>query len=48
MRHDGGLLIALDAGLGLLVSMFDFLSPVALLARTPKLSDEVIALALPD
>ena len=34
MRHDGGLLIALGAGLGLLVSIYNLLAPVALLAPT--------------
>jgi hypothetical protein len=34
MRHDGGLLIALGAGLGLLVSIYNFLAPAALLAPT--------------
>ncbi len=34
MRHDGGLLIALGAGLGLLVSIWNYVSPTALLAPT--------------
>ena len=38
MRHDGGLLIALGAGLGLLVSIFNFLSPVALFAPTTSVA----------
>jgi hypothetical protein len=38
MRHDGGLLIALGAGLGLLISVFNFLSPVALLAPTTSVA----------
>ena len=38
MRHDGGLLIALGAGLGLLVSIFNYFAPVALLAPTASVA----------
>ena len=38
MRHDGGLLIALGAGLGLLVSIYNFFAPTALLAGTSDVS----------
>ncbi len=34
MRHDGGLLMALGAGLGLLVAIWGFLMPTQLLAPT--------------
>ena len=34
MRHDGGLLIAFGAGLALLVSIYNYLAPSALLAPT--------------
>ena len=36
MRHDGGLLIALGAGLGLLVSICNYFAPTALLAPTSR------------
>jgi CubicO group peptidase (beta-lactamase class C family) len=49
MRHDGGLLIALGAGLGLLGSIFAFLSPVALLAPTSNVGwTPGVGLANPD
>lgn len=32
MRHDGGLVIALGAGLGLVVSIYNFFAPAGLLA----------------
>jgi hypothetical protein len=38
MRHDGGLLIALGAGLGLLVSLYNYFAPVALLAPTSSVA----------
>ena len=38
MRHDGGLLIALGAGLGFLVSVYNYFVPVALLAPTSNVS----------
>ena len=38
MRHDGGLLIALGAGLGLLASIWNYLAPTALLAPTTDVS----------
>ena len=44
MRHDGGLLIAFGAGLGLLVSIYNYFSPVALLAPTSNISGTAGAL----
>ena len=38
MRHDGGLLIALGAGLGLLVSIWNYLAAPALLAPSNDVS----------
>ncbi len=38
MRHDGGLLIALGAGLGLLVSIYNYFAPVSLLAPATDVS----------
>ena len=38
MRHDGGLLIALGAGLGLLVAIWNYFAPTALLAPTTDVS----------
>lgn len=32
MRHDGGLLVALGSGLGLIVAIYNFFAPVGLLA----------------
>ena len=34
MRHDGGLMIAFGAGIGCLVSIWNFFAPVAMLAPT--------------
>ena len=44
MRHDGGLLIALGAGLGLLVSICNYFAPAALLAPTADISGTPAAL----
>ena len=44
MRHDGGLLTALGAGLGLLVSIFNYFAPVALLAPTSSVAGTPAAL----
>lgn len=38
MRHDGGLLIAFGAGLGLLVSIYNYFAPSAFLAPTVDIS----------
>lgn len=38
MRHDGGLLIALGAGLGLLVSVYNCFAPTALLAPAASIA----------
>jgi hypothetical protein len=38
MRHDGGLLIALGAGLGLLVAIWNYFAPTALLAPATDVS----------
>ena len=38
MRHDGGLLIAFGAGLGLLVSIYNYFAPSGLLAPTTDVS----------
>ena len=38
MRHDGGLLIALGAGLGLLVSLWNYFAPTSLLAPATDVS----------
>ena len=44
MRHDGGLLIALGAGLGLLVSIWNYFASPALLAPTADISHTPAAL----
>ena len=44
MRHDGGLLIAFGAGLGLLVSIWNYFAPTALLAPTTDISHTWAAL----
>ena len=44
MRHDGGLLIALGAGLGLLVSIWNYFASPALLAPTTDISHTPAAL----
>jgi hypothetical protein len=38
MRHDGGLLIALGAGLGLLLSVYNYFAPTALLAPATSIA----------
>ncbi len=52
MRHDGGLLIALGAGLGLLLSVYnyfaaaEFLAPTASITGTPAAILAIVATAL--
>ena len=44
MRHDGGLLIAFGAALGLLLSIYNYFVPVALLAPTVDIAGTPAAL----
>ena len=44
MRHDGGFLIVLGSGLGLLVSIYNWFAPTALLAPTVSIAGTPAAL----